>query len=378
MSHRREQERHVSTGQIVILMFHFLLGNAVIINMDSEIERDTWIVQLVAIIAGMILFRMYSYTAEMFPGKPLTTYARELIGRTGGTAMGLSYILFFMFLTSRSLRDETELIRISVLEKTPSLIVAFLMILCVIYVLWLGFEVLARTGQVLLVVVMLVIFLGNTLLIISGSIHLDELMPVMIDGVKPVISSVVREHLAFPFGEMICFMMFIPCVKKPSQMTGAGYVGIIAGGLVLAEAAILNVTVMGTSITERSIFPLLSTFANVQLSEYLQRSDVIILMSMIIGDFFKIALFFYAVVIGISDIFGLAYRKTLLFAGFIVLLWSQIETPSLSEHLAFGRLTFIYIHPLFVYFFPLLLLLAALFRRSRARTRGGSGDFQKP
>lgn len=40
-------------------------------------------------------------------------------------------------------------------------------------------------------------------------------------------------------------------------MTRAGYEGILAGGIVLIEVAILNVTVLGTAITERSIFPLL-------------------------------------------------------------------------------------------------------------------------
>ncbi|MCF2716303.1 GerAB/ArcD/ProY family transporter [Paenibacillus sp. UKAQ_18] len=97
MSHRLENKTYISTGQLLILMFHFLTGNAVTINMDSYMERDTWIIQLVAMILGMVLFRMYCYTAETFPGKPLTTYASELVGHTCGTVMGVLYILFFYF-----------------------------------------------------------------------------------------------------------------------------------------------------------------------------------------------------------------------------------------------------------------------------------------
>nr|WP_302058502.1 endospore germination permease [Paenibacillus sp. MZ03-122A] len=377
VSHRLENKTYISTGQLLILMFHFLTGNAITINMDSYMQRDTWIIQLVAMILGMVLFRMYCYTAETFPGKPLTTYASELVGHTCGTVMGVLYILFFLFLTGGNLRDETELIRISVLEQTPNLVVAFLMVLCVMYVLWLGFEVLARTGQIMLIAVVTVIFVGNVLLILSDSIHLHELTPVMEHGFKSVLHSAIREHLAFPYAEMICFMMFVPHLEKTSQMARTGYAGIIVGGFVLAESAILNVAVMGTDIAQRSIFPLLSTFGNVQFSEYLQRLDVIVLMTMIVGDFFKIALFFYAAVLGISDIFNLPYRKTLLFVGIIVLLWSQVQTPSMIEHLSLARLSFIYIHPLFVYIFPLLLFLAALLHRSRVRTRGRSGNFQK-
>lgn len=373
MSNGLANKTYISTGQMLILMFHFLLGNAVIINMDNQYDRNTWIVQMIAMAIGIVLFRMYTYTAEMFPGQMLTTYARQLIGKTGGTVIGILYIVFFLYLSSRNLRDETELVRVSILEKTPSLVVAFLMVICTIYVLWLGFEVLARTGQVFIAVIILVMILGNTLLVLSGSIHLEELMPIMSQGVKPVLMSAIRERLAFPYGEMICFMMFVPCVKRPSQLIKAGYVSILAGGIVLVEVAILNVTVLGTSITERSIFPLLSTFANVQLSEYVQRPDVIVLMSIIIGDFFKVALFFYAVVVGISDVFGLPYRKALIPCGILVLLWSQIGATSLSEHFEFGRLSLIYIHPLFVYVFPCLFFLMALLRRSRGR----SGNFEE-
>ncbi|MDN4081710.1 GerAB/ArcD/ProY family transporter [Paenibacillus polymyxa] len=368
MSHRLANKTYISTGQMLILMFHFILGNAVIINMDSEYERNTWIAQTIAMLVGMVLFRMYTYTAERFPGQMLTTYARQLVGNKGGTAIGVLYILFFLYLTSRNLRDETELVRVSVLEKTPSLVVAFLMILCAIYVLWLGFEVLARTGQVFFVVILIVMLLGNTLLLLSGSVHLEELMPVMSKGFKPVLMSALRDRLAFPFGELICFMMFVPSVKRPSQITKAGYISILAGGTILVEVAILNVTVLGTDITERSIFPLLSTFQNVQLSEYVQRPDVIVLMSIIIGDFFKVALFSYAAVLGISDIFGLPYRKVLLPCGIIVLLWSQVGATNLSEHFEFGRLSLIYVHPLFVYVIPCLFFLLALLRRSRGRS----------
>ncbi|WP_311080492.1 hypothetical protein [Paenibacillus polymyxa] len=40
MSHRLADEKYIGTDQMLILMFHFILGNAVIINMDNEYERN--------------------------------------------------------------------------------------------------------------------------------------------------------------------------------------------------------------------------------------------------------------------------------------------------------------------------------------------------
>ncbi|KAF6576126.1 hypothetical protein ACYCS5_12840 [Paenibacillus sp. SEL3] len=46
MSHRLADKKYIGTGQMLILMFHFILGDVVIINMDSEYERNTWIATL--------------------------------------------------------------------------------------------------------------------------------------------------------------------------------------------------------------------------------------------------------------------------------------------------------------------------------------------
>ncbi|WP_238807913.1 hypothetical protein [Paenibacillus sp. EKM212P] len=41
MSQRFAKKIYISTGQMHILMFHFILGNSVIINLDNEYERNT-------------------------------------------------------------------------------------------------------------------------------------------------------------------------------------------------------------------------------------------------------------------------------------------------------------------------------------------------
>ncbi|AIW42101.1 hypothetical protein MHB54_14935 [Paenibacillus sp. FSL M7-0802] len=46
MRHRLADKTYISTGKMLILMFDFILGNAVIINMDNEYERNAWIATL--------------------------------------------------------------------------------------------------------------------------------------------------------------------------------------------------------------------------------------------------------------------------------------------------------------------------------------------
>lgn len=65
-------------------------------------------------------------------------------------------------------------------------------------------------------------------------------------------------------------------------MTMAGYVGIIAAGIVVVEVAILNVTVLGTNITDQisrlisRLFPSMSSIKSVNIHNIFMKypSDV--------------------------------------------------------------------------------------------------------
>jgi spore germination protein KB len=87
----------------------------------------------------------------------LTGYARKILGKYVGWIVGLLYVVLFLYGASRNLRDFGELLLSSTMPETPLLALIILMVLAVCYVLYLGIEVLARTAEVFIVIL---IFLG--------------------------------------------------------------------------------------------------------------------------------------------------------------------------------------------------------------------------
>ncbi|WP_367888730.1 GerAB/ArcD/ProY family transporter [Alteribacillus bidgolensis] len=63
--------------------------------------------------------------------------------------------------------------------------------------------------------------------------------------------------------------------------------------------------VLSVEEVERSTFPLLSTIGRVNLFEFIQRLDALVVFTLLINMFFKISIFFYVAVIGMVDLFKL-------------------------------------------------------------------------
>jgi spore germination protein KB len=60
--------------------------------------------------------------------------------------------------------------------------------------------------------------------------------------------------------------------------------------------------VLGPHIAANATFPLLKTVGKIDVGGFIQRMDSIAVATLIIGGFFKIALFFYAAVKGVADL----------------------------------------------------------------------------
>lgn len=254
------EKAKINTFQFFVLIVHFLLGSSIVLAIGADAKQDAWIAILLALAAGMILFFVYYFLYKQFPDLPLTEYIPIIVGKYLGRFIGLLYILYFLYIGTRILRSFGDLLLSSTLPNTPLFVINLLMICTIVYVLYLGIEVLARTGEFLFLVLAL-IFNGTILLVIaSGLIDLENLLPIFEGGWQPIREAVFPSLLTFPFGEMIVFTMLLPYFNNQSSLLKVSLFGMFYSGMFLVITTIMNFSVLGPDIAIRSLFPLITTF----------------------------------------------------------------------------------------------------------------------
>ncbi len=130
---------------------------------------------------------------------------------------------------------------------------------------------------------------------------------------------------------------------------------------------IVNIGVLGVTLTSRSAFPLLSTVQSIQFAGFLERLDVFFMLALITGGFFKIGLFFYATVLGLSHVFKLKNPSPLVFSiGLVVLFYSLSIAQNYFEHVYEGlKIIPLTLHLPFQIVIPALLLVIAFLRNRK-------------
>ncbi|WP_416150856.1 GerAB/ArcD/ProY family transporter [Salipaludibacillus sp. HK11] len=356
--------------QIFSLIILFELGSAIVFSIGVEAKQDAWIAILLGMVGSILLFFVYYYLFKQFPDLTLIEYIKKILGKHLGWVVGFLYTVYFLYIAVRVLRDFEDLIVTAILPETPAFIVGLLMTLTIIYVVYHGIEVLARTGEFYFLIFLLIGLVVNFLYLVSGVIDIENILPFLGEGWKPILDASFPQILTFPFGEIIVFTMLFPLLNNKKSALKVAIFGLVISGLLIAFSQMMNIAVLGVDIVERSSFPLLSSISKIQIGDFLERLDALAVISLIVGLFFKISIFTYAGVVGASILFKVKRYQTLLFPiSMIVLGGSMSISESLAEHLDKGfAVVPDYLHLPFQIYIPLVLLVITIIRKKYFKT----------
>ncbi|PZT56887.1 GerAB/ArcD/ProY family transporter [Paenibacillus silvae] len=365
------EKAKLSPGQFFSLILLFDTGTAIIRILAVKAEKDAWMAILLGLAGGMLIFSIYVSLYRLYPKIPLSGYIRAILGQRLGWLVGVLYILFFIHGAARDLREGSDLLITSVLDQTPEIVVSAVMILSIAYVLNKGIEVLARTALIFAVTLGVLAFISNILMYFSGIIEVNRLLPVLGNGLLPVWNIALKQTFEFPYEELVCFTMLLPYLNNHSRKgIRAGFAGVAVSGMLLSYSSATNIAILGTQISERATFPLLYTISLVNIGDFLQRLDVFVVLTLIVGDFFKIAIFLYASIMAATDLFQVPNYNRLVFPfSIIVLLVSLMLSGNFAEQIEEGDLLLVTVFLLFGVVIPLILWITAILRKLVSKHR---------
>jgi spore germination protein KB len=355
----------ISPFQMFSLIFLFELGSAVVVGLGVQAKQDAWIAILIGMLGGMILFCIYYYLFRQYPKLPLTSYIPKVFGKIIGYPVAIFYILYFIYIASRVLRDLGSLLVISTLTQTPLWVINLMVIFIIAYANYLGIETLARTGEIFYFFFMFCLILSSFFIFSSGLVNPENLLPILENGWKPVFTTAFPLTFSFPFGEMIVFTILMPYLNRPQLNLKTGLFAMLITGIILSYTSIVNITVLGTQKMETSMFPLLETVSKVNIGDFLQRLDAIVISTLVIGCFIKISIFTYAAVIGTADLLKKRKNPAIVYVVCLVTLAaSLLNAENIQEHIYIGlKIVPVYLHLPFQTGIPLLLLIVVWIRK---------------
>ncbi|MFC0471356.1 GerAB/ArcD/ProY family transporter [Halalkalibacter kiskunsagensis] len=305
----------ISNIQLFVLIMAFEVGSTTLFALGIGAGRDAWIVVLLAALIGLCLLWVYTAFPKQYPNKDFSEILNELLGKKLAKPLLLLFGFQFLSAASHNFYEFGALIKITALPLTPSLVILYFYIIVIIYILCLGFEVLARTCEVLLPYLVMFLMIIFIFISLSGQFDLSTLQPVLGAGIQNVIGVELIEVIAFPFGEMIIFLMFFHYIGDQKLIRRTAFLAVGLSALLLFASLIMMISTLGPELTANAEIPLLEMVLSINIADIITNLDSIAVFILFIGGFYKTALHFLGFALAITWFFNKKNPKWILIIG---------------------------------------------------------------
>lgn len=357
--------------QIYSLMMVLLLGTSIIFG-TPKIVPDVWLVPIITLLPAILLFLFYTALVTSESQRGLYALLVNAWGAVIGKSLVLCYTVYFLYIAARNIRDMLELVMTTLLRKTPQEVVVVLFVLIIAYAAYGGAQTLGRLSEAIIALLLLFFICIAVLLLMSGSLELERMLPFLSKGFVPVIKTSFSSLLWITYGELIVFLVLYPRMMGKRTFRKAGMAAIISAGVILCLSDLLQIWAMGMEYEKYSTFPLLDAARLINVSDFINRMDAFVALIIIVVVFLKCAVFLYAGAKGISVIFAKASKTYIYPLALLIGAMSLMVSHNFAEHTEEGlHLVIRFLHIPFQFVIPLITGLLIWIRSKRKR--GDSG-----
>lgn len=296
----------LTNKQIAFILFGFIVGYGVMglpKNVAENAGSGAWIALIVSTIFAIIITYTIIYLGYIHENKTLYEYSQLLVGKFLTTVFIIIYIIEFFIFLAIITRSGSEIIRLTVLIKTPSWALCSTILLVVIYAVIKRLRVIARLCElygIIIIITYIIIFF-----LISTQGNLLNIRPLFETGNIPMyLKASLVTTLPFMGMEVLTI---IPFSRKENNKKVFKYatVMMLFIGFLYIFAVESCISVMGVESIVYFKDSLLATVRRVDIRwlQFLRRLDGLMLVVWIMSIYCTLAVSGYAAVYLLNKLF---------------------------------------------------------------------------
>lgn len=293
----------ITTPQAAVIVINFILGTGLLTLPRSATEKvhtpDVWISVILGgiftIIAGVIMAKL----SQQFPKKTFYQYSNEIVGKWVGRLLNLCIICYFIITSGFQLRSMAEVIRFLLLENTPIWAITMIFMWVGLYLIIGGINPIARLFEIILP--MTVIFFLVVVLMSFKIFEIDNLRPVLGEGVIPVLKGVKTTSLAFTGPEIM--LLLIPFMKHPQKAVKVVLVGVSIPLILYVITVVMVIGALSVEGVVTRTWPTLDLIRSFEVSGLIfERFESLLLVVWIMQIFSSFSITYYVSALGLAQL----------------------------------------------------------------------------
>lgn len=354
----------ITPVQMMLLLHPLIVSTALLLvpaMTERHAGRDMWLSPIWAMFSGFAVVLTAWALHKRFPDDTPIEMGMKLLGKFPGRVIGAVYILFYWHSSGILIREYGEFVSGVFLMETPTPVIMGGMLIVAAYAVRGGIETLGRCAQIIIPVVA-----SLFLLLILLQVHEfdpERLLPMFEFGLLPSLKgSIVPQSW---YSELIAVSFLYPALTDRDKGLKWAAIAVLLIALFLSLTNLAALMLFG-ELAGRLVYPVMSAARYIEIADFLEHLEAIVMAIWVFGTFNKIALFYHLFVQCIARTAGLSdWRTVVLPAGLLILLSGIWSASNLQELVQALGSTSVFELLLVQLVLPLLLFLVALIRNKR-------------
>ena len=361
----------ISNFQFIITTSGFVFGNGPLFISSSIARiagRDAWISALLATIIGLLSVWINNYLRELYPDKTLIELIRLLLGKWLGGIISILYVFVALLTGAQIIWYVGDLVTTIYITEASSYLINALFIVSLVIALLYGLEAMYRAVTIYFYFLFPLYIL--TLLLLIPGIKIENLLPIMENGISPVLIGTIPLLSLSVWPIIVLNMIPLSEFSDPKNAKRSTLYGYLLGMVTAFVGVVMCILVLGDTITANLRFPLFVLSREVDVDTIISRIEAVVVAVWLTTNLISTFFFIYMGIKGISQVLKLNdYKNIVIPVGLILgvisqfiyknvpyqLRWDTETLPSLTFTIGFG--------------FPVVLLIVAAIRKLSAKSK---------
>lgn len=323
----------ITSNQLFSLTVNATLGGAIILisSVLAKIaQQDAWITGILTPFFGLLLIWIICFLGSQHPGKTYVGIINIVFGKWLGLIVSLGFVFFCLQTSYHVAWYMGNFITTTTFpEMSPYAINSLLIISAVIALLY-GIEVIARFSEISAFLIS-VIFLASMLFVLPNA-KIDNLQPLLEKGIAPILKSsfFLLGISTFP---LVTLLMVYPInIDNISMAKKSILKGYLWAGFITFIAILFPILVLGGAITANHPYATYLLVKQIDFGWLAGRFEFSISFIWTISEFLALVIFFYAGIIGLSELLGIKdYKNIVIPFGLVLIVMSGIAFTNAAE-----------------------------------------------
>ena len=273
----------------------------------ADALQDAWLAGIVSFFGAALLVVLIGALAVRYPQETLVQYSQKLLGKWPGKIISLIPLGAFLFMAATDVRIYADALVTAFLTATPVVFIIGSMVLANAFAARAGIEVIGRAADLFFPLFILAILTSLVLAAPQAWQNLSNLEPVLARGAGPMLRGALTPVALT--SQFLVLAILVPAAVEPKRVLRSALGALGLSTVILALISIATIAVLGPQKGARSTFPFLTLVRALQVSEFIERIEVLAMFAWGFAHFIGLAVFLYCGAKGLSEVLGLkSYR----------------------------------------------------------------------